>query len=109
MAHLSTDRTDVIFVGTSEERAAVATALTRMAREALAAQGMRPPGTHYPAHESLQQYAARHGLTVAAAYAAWHDRPYPALISCVHFVRRGPGLGVHLRDLRVPPPARAAS
>ncbi len=40
---------------------------------------------HYPAHESLQEYAARTGTPIDLAYADWHDRSYEPI------VRRGPG------------------
>lgn len=56
--------------------------------------------THYPAHESLQQYAARRGLSPREAYPSWHDRPYPAVPGVLAYATAmGPGLGLHLRDL----------
>jgi hypothetical protein len=65
---------------------------------------------HYPAHESLQEYAARRRMPVAAAYPSWHDRSYPAIAvertdsetgcrATVELPACDPGLGLHLRDL----------
>lgn len=59
----------------------------------------------YPATQSLQQYAARLGLTPREAYAAWHDRSYAAQDEgAFDLGARGPGLGLHLHDI----PAGAA-
>lgn len=77
---------------------------------------------HYPAHESLQEYAARRGLSVEKAYSNWHNRHYdktPALSLSDDVARqyvisgtleqdepgvaawpaKGPGLGLRLRDI----------
>lgn len=63
---------------------------------------------HYPAHESLQEFAARTHRTVAEAYDDWHNRNYPAMAATreglseggakvlipVYHEYRGPGLGI---------------
>lgn len=49
---------------------------------------------HYPAKESLQEFAQRKQLTIEEAYPIWHDRHYPEIV-CTELwgSARGPGLG----------------
>ncbi len=63
--------------------------------------------SHFPAHESIEEYAERFNMTVVDAYAYWSDRSYPETPRSVTkenpeggtWPARGSGLTLLIKDL----------